>query len=142
MENRVYPENPLVGVGAVVFKDNYILLIKRGKPPYYGMWSLPGGKVNKGETLKHAVRREIKEECSINIKVEDLIKIFELIDRDKKNKVRYHYIIFDFKALYKSGKLAHSSDAMEAEWVSVDKIKDYNLTDDVIDAINKGVNQR
>jgi len=139
MENRTYPKSPIAGVGAVIIKDGNVLLIKRGKPPYANTWSLPGGKVKNGETLKDAVKREIREECSIDIEVEDLIKIFELIDRDRDNRVRYHYIIFDFKAIFKSGKLKHFTDAIDARWVKIDDIEDYNLTNAVIDSIKKAL---
>ena len=128
MRKRKYPEEPLVGVGACVFKDDEVLLVKRGKPPLARTWSLPGGGVKPSENLKDAVIREVKEECGIDIEVIDLIKEFEYIEREDDGRVKYHYIVFDFKALYKGGTLFSSSDALDARWVPLDKLPDFGIT--------------
>lgn len=141
MEKRKYPEEPLVGVGACVFKEDEVLLVKRGKPPLAGTWSLPGGGVNPTENLKDAVIREVKEECGIDIEVIDLIKEFEYIERENDGRVKYHYIVFDFKALYKGGTLFSSSDALDARWVSLDKLPDYGITIAVKEIIQEAVDQ-
>jgi ADP-ribose pyrophosphatase YjhB (NUDIX family) len=136
--HRVYPAEPLVGVGAVVFKEDCTLLIKRGKPPLFGTWSLPGGRLKPDENLKEAAAREVKEECSIDIEVLDLIKLFEFIQRDEQGKIKYHYIVFDFMALYKGGTLKNSSDALDARWVHLGDLCDLELTKDVVEAIEEG----
>jgi len=139
MNPRSYPKEPLLGVGAAVFKDDSVLLIKRGNPPLSGTWSLPGGGVKPFENLKDAVIREVKEECGIDIEVIDLIKEFEYIEREDDGRVKYHYIVFDFKALYKSGDLIYSSDALDARWVHVNKLSGYELSRAVIDVIQEAV---
>ena len=134
----MYPKEPLVGVGAAVFRGSNVLLIRRGKPPLYGAWSLPGGRVKTGENLKEALRREVKEECSIDIEVGDLITELSYIERDEQNRVKYHYVVFDFAAQYLSGNLARASDALQARWVAIDQLKEYNLTDKVREVIRDG----
>ena len=141
MRKRKYPEEPLVGVGACVFKEDEVLLVKRGKPPLAGTWSLPGGGVKPSENLKDAVKREVKEECGIDIEVIDLIKEFEYIEREDDGRVKYHYIVFDFKALYKGGALFSSSDALDARWIPLDKLPDYGITVAVKEIIQEAVDQ-
>lgn len=141
MSTRVYPAKPLVGVGATVFRNDQVLLIRRGNPPLYGDWSLPGGRVKEGEDLKKALRREVREECSIDIKVGDLITEFEYIEKDGRDRVKYHYVVFDFKAQYVSGKLVRASDALEVRWVPLEQLKEFDLTDKVREVIEKGYHQ-
>ena len=92
---REYPEAPIVGVGGVIFKDSSVLLVKRGQEPGKGQWSLPGGAVELGETLTHALKREILEEASINIEVGGLIRLLDRIVHDRQKRVQYHYVIVD-----------------------------------------------
>ncbi len=160
MSTRVYPAKPLVGVGATVFRNDQVLLIRRGNPPLYGDWSLPGGRVKEDEDLKKALRREVREECSIDIKVGDLITEFEYIERVGaterseategsplgkvpfgSDRVKYHYVVFDFKARYVSGKLVRASDALEVRWVPLEQLKEFDLTDKVREVIEKGYHQ-
>ena len=137
----MYPKKPLVGVGATVFRNDQVLLIRRGNPPLYGDWSLPGGRVKEGEDLKKALRREIREECSIDIEVGDLITEFEYIERDDDNRVKYHYVVFDFKAQYVRGKLVRASDALEVRWVPLEQLKEFDLSEEVCEVIEKGYHQ-
>jgi 8-oxo-dGTP diphosphatase len=139
MKSRIFPMEPLVGVGAVVLKDDTVLLIKRGKPPLADTWSLPGGGVKPTETLPDAVTREVREECGIDVEVVDLIKEFEYIENANDGKVKYHYIVFDFKALYRGGSLASSSDALDARWVHLNRLSEYELTSDVREIIREAV---
>ena len=138
MQRRTYPKNPLIGVGVAVFKGRSVLLIKRGNPPLYGSWSLPGGRVKSNENLKEAVKREIAEECEIVIDVVDLVKLFEYIENGDHGRVKFHYIVFDFSAIYKSGRLKHSSDALDSVWADLDGLHSYGLTEAVVDVIRKG----
>jgi len=142
MNKRAYPSTPIIGVGTAVFRNNKVLLIKRGKPPLKDTWSLPGGMVRPGETLKQAAVREIKEECNIDIEVEDLIDIFEYIEKDPRGGVRYHYIVFDFKARYVRGETLPLSDVLDAKWVSLEGLSNYPLTSKVLEVIKKGYNMK
>jgi len=139
MSRRAYPPSPVIGVGASVYWGNKVLLIKRGKPPLKNTWSLPGGRVKTGESLKQALVREIKEECNIEIEVGNLIDIFEYIEKDNCGGVRYHYIVFDFKAFYKRGELLPLSDVVDAAWVPLKDLSNYQLSDKVLEVIRKGL---
>jgi ADP-ribose pyrophosphatase YjhB (NUDIX family) len=135
MGSRTYPKQPLIGVGAAVFRGSDVLLIRRGKAPLYGAWSLPGGRVKEGEDLKQALRREVKEECSIHIEVGELVTELSYIEHDEQKRVKYHYVVFDFAAYFLSGTLARASDALEARWVPMSKLTEYDLTDKVREVI-------
>jgi mutator protein MutT len=138
MTQRDYSATPVVGVGAAVYRKDEVLIIKRGNPPLAGTWSLPGGRVHGGEDLPSAVFREIQEECSIQVQVGDLITTFEYIERDRVGVVKYHYLVFDFKARYVSGNLVQASDALEVRWVPIVRLDEYALTDKVREVIHEG----
>lgn len=117
-DSREYPPRPICGVGAVVRRGDAVLLIQRGNPPRRGDWSLPGGAVELGETLREAVTREVREECSIEIAVTELLDTFEFFQRDDEGRVQYHYIILDFAAEYLSGAVHAASDVLDARWIA------------------------
>jgi ADP-ribose pyrophosphatase len=138
MDRRTYPDSPIVGVGAVVLRGDSVLLVKRGKPPLSETWSLPGGRVHEGESLKAAAAREVKEECSVDVEMFDLIEIFEYIERDDEGRVRFHYFVFDFRAEYRSGSTAALTDALDARWVERGDLGRYALTDAARGIIEEG----
>ncbi len=115
---REYPSAPTVGVGAVVIRDNRILLIRRGTEPNRGLWSIPGGVVELGESLALAAEREVREECQVQIRAASILSTGELIDRDEQGRVRYHYILIDMLAHWISGNAVASSDAMDVLWAN------------------------
>jgi 8-oxo-dGTP diphosphatase len=125
---RRYPTKPLVGVGAVIIRENHILLIKRGKPPAEGYWSIPGGAVELGETLASALCREIKEECNLDIEIGPPVAVLDSILRDDDKKVLYHYALVDFWVNSVRGKLVCSSDAQEARWIPLSEVPSLKLT--------------
>jgi ADP-ribose pyrophosphatase YjhB (NUDIX family) len=96
--SREYPDYPRVGVGAVVFHQGRVLLVRRGGRPALGKWSLPGGLVELGETTAEAVRREIREECGIDIRVIGVAGVVDRVTRDAAGLVRYHYVLVDYLA--------------------------------------------
>jgi ADP-ribose pyrophosphatase len=124
---REYPATPLLGVGVVVKKENSILLIQRAKEPKKGLWALPGGMVNLGEPIRLAAIREVKEECSIDIELQDIISVIDLIDKDPDGRVKYHYVLIDFLAEYIAGELRPDSDALDAAWVLPENLSQYNI---------------
>jgi len=112
---------PQIGVGAVVFNDRgEVLLVKRRNEPAKNMWTIPGGRLKAGETLKQTAEREIFEETSIEIEVNEIIYTFELIEKDYNGTIKFHYIIIDFDARYLSGELFAGDDALEAGWISAE----------------------
>ena len=124
---REYPVGPALAVGAVVFKDNRVLLVKRGNPPAKGVWAIPGGRVELGETLKTAAEREIFEETGIVIKAGEPIFSFESIHRDDTDRVRFHYYIVDLAASYISGEPTPGDDALDVGWISKDGLGHLNV---------------
>lgn len=119
-----YPAGPQTAVGAIVFRDDKVLLVKRANHPGKGLWAIPGGRVKLGETLKEAVRREVKEETGITISPKDPIYVFDLIDRDDEGGIRFHYVIVDLLAEYLSGVPNPGTDASEARWISSQELKE------------------
>lgn len=122
MWDNSYPQIPKVAVGAVVFKNERVLLVRRGQPPSENLWAIPGGSVEIGETLQKAAEREIHEETGIKIRAGDPVFTFDTIDRDRGGKIRFHYVIVDLAADYVSGDPKAGDDAAEARWVSAQEI--------------------
>jgi len=117
-----YPDQPRVAVGAIVFKDNRVLLIRRGKPPAENLWAIPGGRVEIGETLQEAAEREILEETAITIRAQVPVYTFDVIERDTRDRIRFHYVIVDLTADYIRGQPRAGDDASAARWVSSDEL--------------------
>src|SRR5262249_30359449 len=93
---REYPERPIVGVGGVVIENDRALLIRRGSAPLLGEWSIPGGMLEVGETISEGVQRELLEETALEVKVLDLIEVFERVTRDADGRSKYHFVILDY----------------------------------------------
>ncbi len=127
MNERSYPDRPWVGVGGIVFRDDKVLLVKRGKEPGLGKWSIPGGAVDVGESVKTALQREIKEEAGLLVEVLDLIEVFERIIPDPQGRILYHYVLLDYWCGIKGGQLKAQSDADEAGFFPVVSLKSINL---------------
>lgn len=117
-----YPDAPRPAVGAVVFKDHAVLLVRRGQPPALGMWAIPGGSVRLGETLQTAAEREILEETGIVIRAGEPVFVFDVVERDDSGEVKYHYVIVDLAAEYVAGDPRPGDDAADARWVSPDDL--------------------
>jgi len=113
-----YPDHPRVAVGAVVFKDHRVLLVRRGQPPAQGLWAIPGGSVLLGETLQQAAEREILEETGLYITAGQPVLTFDVVERDDAGRIRFHYVIVDLDARYDRGELRAGDDALEARWVA------------------------
>jgi ADP-ribose pyrophosphatase YjhB (NUDIX family) len=124
----LYPDQPIVGIGAVIINEGKIALIKRGNEPSKGKWTIPGGLVELGETLKQSVIRETKEETGLDVENPRLIDAVSNVDLDEKGKVKYHYVIIDYLVHVKNGTAKASSDAEELRWVPFEEVEDYDLT--------------
>jgi len=113
---REFPESPLVGVGAVVVDQGRVLLVRRGREPLKGQWSLPGGLLEIGESLSAGVVREVREETGLTVEPVELIELLDRIHREGE-RVRYHYVIADYLCRVVCGELQAASDAEETRWV-------------------------
>ncbi len=122
-----YPNRPLIGVGVVVFKDDRVLLIRRGKPPREGQWSLPGGRQRLGERVEETARREVAEEAGIDVEVGPLVDVVDSITRDDQGAVQYHYTLVDLLAEWRSGEAAAGHDAAAVAWADPADLGPYDL---------------
>lgn len=125
---RLYPDQPIVGIGVVIVKDGQIVLIKRRNEPGRGKWSIPGGIVDLGERIQQTVIREAKEETCLDVADPHLIDIVDNVEFDPDGKVKYHYVIVDFLVKVVGGDIAAASDAEEIRWVKFNDVEDYVLT--------------
>lgn len=153
-EAREFPDHPRVGVGGIVVHNGHALLVRRGREPLKGKWSIPGGLVEVGEELQKAVRREIKEETGLDVDPLEMVGVFERIQRDPKpdpgmrdQRVRYHYVIVDYLCRLhgsrprgsKLPKLQPASDVAAAEWVEGEMLSLYDLSAEAEEVILKAV---
>lgn len=122
-------ETPQLAVGAVVFYEDRVLLVRRKNHPAMGHWAIPGGKVHWGETLQEAAEREILEETGLRIKAGEAVFTFDIIDRAPDGQIRFHYLIVDLQAEYISGTVKAGDDAGEAEWISREALKKLNISE-------------
>ena len=120
-------ERPVVGVGVVVLRGNDVLLVRRGEPPRKDQWSIPGGKQERGETVRDAAHREIREETGVEIALIGLVDVVDGIRRDETGAAISHYTLIDFAAEWVSGKAVAGDDAAEARWTPLDGLDDYRL---------------
>jgi len=128
---RQYPDRPIVAVGAAVCRDGRVLIVRRGKAPSKGVWTVPGGAVDLGETMRQAAAREVQEECGIQIAVGEVVGILDNIVRAQAGQgpagILYHYAIVDFAAQYVSGGLTPSEELMDAAWVYPTELDAYRV---------------
>jgi 8-oxo-dGTP diphosphatase len=134
-----YPSVPVVGVGAVIVRDGRVLIIRRAHEPRKGEWSLPGGKVELGETMTEAVRREMKEETGLDVDVGPLVELFDRVHRDAEGRVRYHFVIADFLCVPIGGQEQAGDDADALAWAGADDLAAYHINRHAIDVILKGL---
>jgi len=116
MIDRRYPARPIVGVGTVVMDSDMVLMIKRGKPPRQGSWSLPGGAQELGETIREAARREVREETGLQIEIFGLIDVVDSVRSDADDKIEYHYTLIDLAGYSVGGTLMAGGDAQDCRW--------------------------
>lgn len=127
---REYPKQPLIGVGAVIINEGKMILVRRGVEPGKGKWSIPGGLVELGETIRAAAIREAREETCLSVEIvaDRPLDAFDNIDIDEHGDLHYHYVLVQFLMRPKSGTLKPSSDALDAKWVPIEEIEEYDLT--------------
>jgi ADP-ribose pyrophosphatase YjhB (NUDIX family) len=139
---REYPLQPLVGVGAIVVEDGRVLLIKRGKAPLLGEWSIPGGMLELGETLRRGAEREAREETGLVVRATELLGVFERVVPDKDGdgeRTLYHYVLIDFLCERISGSVCAGCDAADARWFTAAELEGLKLPEDTRDVLRLGL---
>jgi ADP-ribose pyrophosphatase YjhB (NUDIX family) len=135
---REYPETPCIGAGAVIIQEGRVLLVKRGHPPLAGEWSIPGGVLEVGESVRKAAVREAREETGLMVEPLELLGVFDRIVRDPAGKVRYHYVLIDFLCQRVGGELCAASDAAEVRWFKQAEVEMLPLAKDTAEVIRLG----
>ncbi len=136
---REYPEKPIVGIGGVVIDDGKALLIRRGSEPLLGQWSIPGGTLELGETLEEGTVRELMEETGIEVKVLEMIEVFERINfgrgadeswttKEEKKRPRFHFVIVDYLCQRVSGTALAGGDVTDVAWAQESELEKFALT--------------
>jgi 8-oxo-dGTP diphosphatase len=142
VDDRRYPQRPILGVGALIFRDDSILLVERGKEPLKGYWSLPGGVLEAGESLAEGIIREVREETGLVVEPLAVVEIFERIIRDAEGRPEYHYVLIDYICRITGGRLEAADDASRVEWAPQHLLANYQITTGTLPVIEKGFRQR
>ncbi|TAN43823.1 MAG: NUDIX domain-containing protein [Rhodospirillales bacterium] len=140
--SRQYPDFPRVGVGAIIWKNGFVLLIRRAAEPRIGQWSLPGGLQHLGETLAEAITREIREETALIVKLGDVVAVADLIERDPAGVIEYHFAVIDYEADWVFGEPRPGDDAAEAVWADPMHLAPFDLPKIQQDVISKALSRR
>jgi mutator protein MutT len=135
---RDYPDRPIVGVGAVIVESGRALLVRRATEPLKGEWSIPGGVVELGETLRQAAVREAKEETGLEVDAGEVLEVVDRIMRDLERKVQYHYVLVDFLCRRISGEARPGADASELRWITAAELDGFPIADSTAAVIRKG----
>ncbi|WP_428245992.1 NUDIX hydrolase [Ferrovibrio sp.] len=134
---REYPSAPVVGLGAVVWHEGKVLMIRRGQPPRQGLWSLPGGGQILGETVEQGIRRELREETGVEIDLLGLVAVIDSVQRDAEGRVLYHYTIVDYAARWRSGETVAGDDAAEAAWFTPKELEELDLWEETLRVVEQ-----
>ena len=138
MSGREYPDRPWIGIGVMAFRGDEVLLVRRGKPPRMGEWSIPGGAQHVGETAEACARRELLEEAGIEVGRLHLAVVVDALNQDAEGRTRFHYTIIDFAGEWVSGEPIAGDDVSEARWFSPAELAEIPLWDEAVRAISEG----
>ena len=123
---REYPKRPMVGVGAVIKKGNSVLVVRRTHEPGKGYWSIPGGLVELGETVREALKREVEEEVGMQVEIDKLLDVVDNIVYDSRGKPRFHYVLVDY--LVHPKQVIRQLDPSRTRWVAGNELRKLRLT--------------
>jgi len=137
LTTREYPDRPIVGVGAVIIHRDRVVLARRARPPLVGHWSLPGGVLELGETLRSAAQREALEETGLIVKAGEVLEVLDRIIPGEGGRAKYHYVLVDFLCEYLGGELLAGSDVAEVTWANERELANYGLEEPALAVIHK-----
>jgi ADP-ribose pyrophosphatase YjhB (NUDIX family) len=136
-EDRRYPRRPVLGVGALIFRRNRILMAQRGHEPLKGWWSLPGGALETGESLTAALRREVLEETGLEVESRGVFEIFERIIRDSEGRPEYHFVVIDYLCRIAGGTLQAGDDVAQVGWFRLQELSNLQITEGTLAVIER-----
>ncbi len=135
--SRRYPPAPVCAVGALIYRGSRILLVRRGKAPSLGKWSVPGGRLRLGETLEAAVIRETREETCLAVRPLRIGKVVEHLLRDKRGEIEYHYVIVDYVCRVVGGSPKPASDVSDVRFVEISELSQWDMTEGTAQVIRE-----
>ena len=133
---------PQVGVGVAVWRGDEVLLVKRGREPRIGQWSLPGGRQQPGETVREAVIREVTEETGLTVTPAILIDVVDSITYGEDGSMQYHYTLVDFSAEWQAGDACAGDDAVDVCWMRLDQLDGLDMWDETRRIVRLSFSQR
>ena len=136
---RIYPDRPIVGVGAVVVHEGRVLVVRRATEPLKGEWSVPGGMLELGEKLKDGIVREVQEETGLLVEPTEVLDVFDSIFADPDGRTRYHYVLIDYLCRVVSGEALAATDVSEVRWVTGSELDSLKMREITITVIHKGL---
>jgi 8-oxo-dGTP diphosphatase len=136
-QERTYPARPYTAVSAAVFRDGRVLIVRRAQPPAAGLYTLPGGVVELGETLAEAAVREVREETGLDIEPLELVGYREVIARDVDGHVERHFVILPFAARWRAGEITLNDELAEARWLTPSELSDLATTDGLAEIVGR-----
>jgi 8-oxo-dGTP diphosphatase len=134
-EQRTYPTRPYLAVSAAIFRNGHVLIVRRARAPSHGVYTLPGGGVELGETLEAAVIREVREETGLDIEPLALAGYRQLIARDANDKIERHFVILPFAARWLAGEISLNEELAEANWLLPSQLAGLNTTEGLADTV-------
>ncbi|RME47733.1 MAG: NUDIX domain-containing protein [Chloroflexi bacterium] len=132
-----YPNQPAIGVGVVIIQNNRVLVVQRGKEPAAGTWAFPGGRLELGETLAEAARREAREETGLTVEPGEVIAVMDLIDTDEEGRVRFHYVLIDLLAQPVGGTLRPGDDSLAVRWIGLGDLDELPMAPHMVEVVRK-----
>jgi 8-oxo-dGTP diphosphatase len=136
---RTYPTRPYLAVSAAIFRDGRVLIVRRGRAPAHGLYTLPGGGVELGETLEEAVMREVREETALAIEPIDLVGYRQAVARDAEGRVERHFVILPFAARWIAGEVSLNEELDEAHWLAPNELGGFKTTEGLAQIIAAAV---
>ena len=138
---REYPEHPLVGVGAVIVEGDRVVLVRRAAQPMAGEWSIPGGMLELGETMRAGAEREAREETGLQVEAGEVLGVLDRILPDASGKPQFHYVLIDFLCRRIAGELRAGGDAAEARWARDSDLQTLGVAEPAVWVIRKALSQ-
>jgi 8-oxo-dGTP diphosphatase len=134
-ESRSYPTRPYLAVSAAIFRNGLVLIVRRARPPADGIYTLPGGAVELGETLAEAVVREVREETSLEVEPVRLAGYRQVIGRDDAGLIERHFVILPFAARWRSGEVSLNEELTEARWLEPTELSGMKTTEGLAEIV-------